>query len=338
MRMLVVVTACSTLAVVTMGIAGCNDRQPVGDATVGTKPARLSIDLAGHVTKLGPQRLPNDRFRVVTSPDGRWQAVVRTPAGNGGQGSVTLRRAMPDARGRVVERHLFGDPHDVRWSYDSRWLAMLAWSPHLLSAVTVGTDGSRRVLASPFCSAVEDGFAWDPRSSRIAVVVPLEKGTGCTQGVALRIVRPGGHGTVIARAIQGAPVWSADGRWIATSGAAVEVMHPDGSGRRLLGGGFVTWAPKGHVLAITGQDLSLGRPSGPLARLDADVLPGLPAQFSPDGSLVAYWRWNAIVVRGVADLRVVLDVPIGRDVRLSPPLRWSADSRSLLATAEVYRD
>ena len=237
-----------------------------------------------------------------------------------------------------MERHLIGDPHDVRWSHDSRWLAMLVRRSHLLSVVAAGTDGSRHVLASPFCAGIDNGFAWDPHSSRIAVVVPLLVGTGCTQGVALRLARPGGRGAVIATAIQGQPVWSADGRWIATSSAAVEVMHADGSARRVLGGGFVTWAPRGDALAITSDFLSLGRASGAMSRVDGNVQPGVPALFSPDGSLIAYWRWQAIVIRRVADRRTVVQVPLGRDVAPASAIRWAADGRSLLVAAEVYRD
>ena len=286
------------------------DQGSVGGVPVGAESVRLALDLHGHVERLGAVRPA--RRRVAVSPDGRWQAVLQLPGSSGNTGTVAIGRRSPHAPLRVVERHLFAGTAAVSWSADSRWLAMTVWVPHLLSAVVVSTDGRRRVLAAPFCGDFQSGLAWEPGGARIALGVP-RTGEGCGHGIDLR-VRPvaGGRGTVIAREIAGLPLWSPDGRWLATSGGRAELMRPDGSRRRDLGGTLVSWSPQAPVLAVTDlqtQSLRVGFASGAVPTWDGRIDAAQPASFSPDGRLIAYRRWDGLVVRRVADRRIVARVP-----------------------------
>jgi hypothetical protein len=325
-----------SLALLVPVLAGFLAAEPgmVGDVDVGEAGARLSIDLRGHV-RAGGVYDPGDRPSVLISPDGHWRAVLHLPGMSGNTGTVEIGRHDPDGPLRTVERHLFAGTARAIWSPDSRWLAMTVWVPHIVSAVAVSTDGRRKVLAAPFCGDSSSDLAWEPHGDRIALGVP-SPGASCTNGIDLRLVSMGsGDRRVIAKGIAGAPAWSPDGRWIATSGG--EVMRPDGTGRRTLAGGFSAWAPRGHLLALMNAQemLMLGQAPGRVRVVDAHLQTALPPSFSPDGRLVAYARWDAIVVRRVADRRVVAEVPV-KMVNVQH-LTWAADGNSLLADAQEFR-
>ncbi len=308
----------------------------VGDVDVGEHGARITIDLAGDAHESGRYD-PYERPSVLISPDGRWRAVLHLPGMSGNTGTVEIGRHDPDGPLRIVERHLFVGGGAV-WSPDSRWLAIGVWVPHVISAIAVSTDGHRRLLARPFCGDFASGVAWEPHGTRIALGVPVP-GTGCARGVDLRVQGvAAGRGRVIARGIEGIPSWSADGRWIATTGNGVEVLQPDGSHRWAPPASLATWAPRGHLLALVdGNDetLALGQAAGPVRTWDSHVQATLAPTFSPDGRLVAYARWDAIVVRRVADRSLVTEVPISAVGVLR--LAWAADGRALVADAAAFR-
>jgi WD40-like Beta Propeller Repeat len=305
----------------------------VGTVGFGREGARLAIDLAGRVTRAGDY--PDSRRRVVVSPNGRWRAVLGLPGTSGATATVAIGPNRAGGSLRIVERHLYAGTADVQWSPDSRWLVMSVHVPHLLSAVAVSTDGRRRVLAAPFCGDFASGVAWAPHGDLVALGVPAP-GTGCRSGIELRVRRAdGGRGRVIARGISGVPSWSADGRWLATSGSTVEVMRSDGSDRRVVGYGLAAWSTRSELLAVTSsqaQTLSVGTPTGRREIWDGPVNAGFLPAFSPDGRLLAYVRSDAIVVRRVADRRLLTRVPIGGGAQIYE-LAWAAGSRSLRADA-----
>jgi hypothetical protein len=231
-----------------LGFGADDPAGSVGGVAVDVAGSRLRIDLSGRVAPAGAVRT-TARRRVVVSPDGRWQAVLDLPGMSGNTGTVSIGRHLAGSPLNVVERHLYAGTSAVAWSPDSRWLALTEWVPHLLSAVAISTDGRRQVLAAPFCGDFTGGSAWAPSGDRIALGVPAPH-RGCTQGVNLRIrTVEGGRTAVVAAGISGAPLWSADGRWIATSGGHAEVMRADGTHRQDLGG----WPSSGRLTVTCSQ-------------------------------------------------------------------------------------
>jgi len=320
-----------------VGFGASDPTGHVGGVAVDLGGTRLAIDLTGRVVPAGAVRATAAR-RVVVSPDGRWQAVLDLPGVSGNTGTVSIGRRAAGSPLRIVERHLYAGTAAVAWSPDSRWLALTEWVPHLLSAVAVGTDGRRQVLAAPFCGDFTSGSAWAPSGDRIALGVPAPH-TGCGKSVNLRIRSvEGGTAAVVATGISGVPVWSADGRWIATSGGHAEVMRADGTHRRDLGGRLVAWSPRGHVLAVIDQQartLSVGSAAGTIGIVDHSVGDTLSPSFSPDGHLIAYARDDGIVIGRVAERSVVTVVPASNVVL--GRLAWARDGRSLRVDAQALR-
>jgi hypothetical protein len=322
-------TAGAPACLILVAATGCSAQTQVEGAVaglpVGTTPQQITIDLHGHAEAVNRSSDAGTR-RIVVSPDGRWNAVLTLPGQAGNTGEVALERRLSGRSRRIVERHLFTGPASVRWSPDSRWLAMTVWRPGLTSAVAVSVSGGRHVLAAPSCSGdgAQDGLAWAPRGDRIALAVPAP-GTGCARGQEL-LVRSlqSGRGHVIARAISGVPVWSADGRWIATSGSSSELMHSDGTSRHALGGGAAVWGPQGNRIAIVSNGtLLMGTPTK-LHRVAAELEAGPLPAFSPDGRLLAYLQ-GAIVVRRTANRTVQLRVPV-ENAQITR-LTWTARAR-----------
>ena len=103
-------------------------------------------------------------------------------------------------------------------------------------------------------------------------------------------------------------------------------------------GSLAVWAPRGHLLALVdGNDetLTVGQAAGPVRKWDSHVQTALAPSFSPDGRLIAYARWDSIVVRRVADRSVVTKVPISMvDVA---GVTWAADGKSFLVDATRFR-
>jgi hypothetical protein len=302
----------------------------VGGVVVDRNGAQLASDPNGRVERVGA--FPEfRRARTVISPDGRWKAVLHLPGISGNTGTVSLGPNRAGAPLRLVEAHLYAGTAQATWSADSRWLALVVWVPHLLSAVAVSPDGRRRVLAAPFCGDFQGDLAWEQHGDRIALDVPAP-GPSCKQGIGLRVrTVEGGRGRVIAAGISGVPSWSADGRWIATSGEAVDAMRADGRRRMRLGYGLATWSPRGDVIAVVEaqtQTLRVGSITRGLARWDSPVLLKPMPAFTRDGRRLAYARPGVIMVRRVADARPLLAVPTGGEIDLWR-LTWTSGGRSL---------
>jgi dipeptidyl aminopeptidase/acylaminoacyl peptidase len=317
--------------------ASADNWPKVGGIQVDRDGKQLALDLQGHVTAAGPASW-SKRRRVVVSPDGRWRAVVQLgPWGDEKTGTVAIGRT-PNAPTRIVERHLSGESPRVLWSPDSRWLALTMFTGRADSAVVVGIDGSRRVLARSFCGDDFSGFAWAPHGADRLALAEGASGTGCALlgHLVLSVRGVDGSGGVIAQAIKGVPSWSPDGRWIALSGSRTELLRADGSGRREVGGsGAAAWSPKGGLLAIVGRDpdaVRVGPPGGPVSTWETGVGEGPDPSFSPDGSLLAYQRGHDLLIRRVADRSLVAQAHID-DFAWIQDVTWSADGRSLLFDA-----
>jgi hypothetical protein len=327
-------------------LAGCgttgSDAPASGDPTVGgvnvsRDGKQLAVDLQGHVTAAGTT-IWSKRRRVVVSPDGRWRAVVQLgPWGDEKTGTVAIGRRAPAAPLRIVERHLSGESPRIAWSPDSRWLALTVFTGRATSAVVVGTEGGRRVLARSFCGDIFSGFAWAPTGGDRLAISEGTSGTGCARfGLVLSVRGVDGSGGVVATGVKGVPSWSPDGRWIALSGQRTELLRPDGSQRQRVGGsGSATWSAHGGLLAVAGLDpdaIRVGTPGGTLSTWERGVGEGPDPSFSPDGRLLAYQRGSDLLIRRVADRSLVVRVPIADFVYVDN-FTWSPGGRSLLFDA-----
>lgn len=309
----------------------------VGGISIDRDGKELSVDLQGHVTAVGPT-IWFQRRRVVASPDGRWRAVVRRgPWGDEKTATVAIGPRGTNAPLRIVERHLAADRSRIAWSPDSRWLALTVFTGSTNSAVVVSTDGRRRVLARSFCGDMFSGFAWAPTGDRLAISEG-RSGIGCAMAdLDLSVRGADGSGGVIARRVRGVPSWSPDGHWLALSGTRTEVMRPDGSQRRRVGGsGAAAWSTRGTLLAFAGRypddALRVGSPGGALSTWERGVGEGPDPRFSPDGSLLAYQSGSDLVIRRVSNRSLVVRVHLD-DFVFVDNLAWSSDGRSLLFDA-----
>jgi Tol biopolymer transport system component len=150
------------------------------------------------------------------------------------------------------------------------------------------------------------------------------------------------------------PTPSPDGRWLAFDGAApgktpmrdfdVQVVRPDGTGRRTLAGSGAfeldaAWSPSGSLLSYSRQSRGDWRRSSIwLVRLDGSgrrrLARGQFARWSPDGSRLVL---DAPTATSEGDLMVVdlhgaVQTRLTSTPELEQPAGWSPDGRTILFT------
>jgi Tol biopolymer transport system component len=151
----------------------------------------------------------------------------------------------------------------IRLALSAReYVSALAWSPDSLEIAFVADDRLQRVrVADLSVTPIADAPSW-------------------------------GFGTGYRRA-----AWSPDGRWIAFGGpsdATINLIAPDGSGRRVFssGRGAFAWSPDGTELAFTNLGgVSVARPDGTGVRhlVAAGEGVGLSSpKWSPDGQSITF--------------------------------------------------
>jgi Tol biopolymer transport system component len=230
----------------------------------------------------------------VPSPDGRLVAFARG-------GDLWLMSADGRHQRLLARRGL-----EPAWSPDSRRIAYASGTPSDIAGIRVidanGT-ADRMLVRGNVASPV-----WSPDGRSLAFVR-----TTAVQTYQVVIVRKGRQRMIATASGNGAPSWSADGRWIAYAGCAhrcgvvivhpsVVIVHPNGSGRRVVTSGTnPIWSPHGRQLAYI--------QNGAIAVYDEKLLTGGvlvapppvltgPLSWSPDGSKIAYEVFNGELERG----------------------------------------
>jgi TolB protein len=294
---------------------------------------------------------PTDDRDAVLSPDGRLIAFAHSGADNG----IWLMNADGSGQ-RLLTR---GGEHPV-WSPDGRTIAFNGPGPgdcpppglrcgHTVAVWAVRVDGSalRRL------GAASRNASWSPDSRRVALEGGIDP-YGDAHGI-LVMNADGTNARWIASA--GAhPAWSPNGRLIAYDAPrAIEVVRPNGTGRRRLAmGASPIWAPGGNRLAylcgrrtgapqisalcLIGAD---GRGRRVIARgvlVSGTTSDNAEAAWSPHGLRLAYARRDgifAVNLNGRGRTRLARK----QKAFSISSFAWSADGRRLLFTqAREYND
>ena len=294
---------------------------PAGERLTEATPAQLDLPIAqgerGETVEIGT---------LYPSPDGRHVAffVAYTPPIEGTEGWWRMYVWSPyldQPLREILSAAEFGlDFKFFGWRPSSRQIVCwsdVGWQGIFL--LDVETGERTRVIQPkewanlPYSPAV-DGLAFSPDGEQMIVSF---KPMG--EDWEVWIARSDG---TKARQLFTSPgfvagmSWSPDGKWVSFINRGVEVMSPDGQGRRTVGTRFIgglapVWSPDSRYLAFTANNPTASEPShdtqdpgtdfSPYTVRIADVLTGeerdlvtdtigggIGARWSPDGSQVVF--------------------------------------------------
>lgn len=173
------------------------------------------------------------------SPDGEWIAYFDGP-----EGASSIYRVRLDASPAEMLTEGGGD-FSPSWSPDGTQIAFVSSRDGNLELYVMSADGSgvRRLTEDP---APDDIGRWSPDGTQIVYVSyrdgadPLSIGIGNAEIYTVDLKTASARDISNNPAWDGDPAWSPDGAWIAftrrTDHGELYVMHPDGSGQRMLPG------------------------------------------------------------------------------------------------------
>lgn len=173
------------------------------------------------------------------SPDGRWITFFDGPEGASSVLRIPVDGGPPE---RLTDE---GGDFSPTWSPDGSQIAFVSTRDGNQELYLMSADGSgvRRLTDDP---APDDIGPWSPDGTQIVYVSyrggadPLSIGIGNAEIYVVDVETGSARDISNDPAWDGDPAWSPDGAWIAftrrTDHGELFVMHPDGTGQRMLPG------------------------------------------------------------------------------------------------------
>lgn len=173
----------------------------------------------------------------------------------------------------------------------------------------MAADGSGRRRLTDSGAGVDYSPSWSPDGRRVAFRTTRGSPSGRDPSN-IFVINADGSGERQLTPGRGAaagglfPAWSPDGSWIAYSnGAGINLVRPDGSGRRPLGvaGECSVWSPDGSELLFCSNGVNGGEgvdnwdvfvmdaDGSHVRRLTRHVAQDYPGAWSPDGTQIAFF-------------------------------------------------